>query len=306
VPVHLSEPAVTDHLRTFVDTIRRACNQFDEASATTNSRLGHVRHLCAASAATLDHAIGGGSASGSSDGSSTGAAERIRECETIIRQLETSSATFVDQLQKLSQELLATCGQLDEAFAETRSLGRIAREARILALNGRIEARRAGEAGRGFGVVAEGLHDLAVAAHRTRAHLEQTSLTQTAQLRALCDSIQGLSESAGADRELASRRVEDLLADLGRTGADLEGAIVSGTLTSQEVCEQLAEIVLENQRIDRGRQLILTACRALDDIVAADETSDVDPATLDERLDAAYTMIASLEQPIEEHEPELF
>ena len=298
VHTDLPQPSATETLRDFVETIRRACNEFDDASATTNTRLGHVCHLSAAAKSTLEFAIEGSE-------SSRGATDRIRECEAVVRHLESSNAAFVDQLAELSRSLLDRCERLDDALAETRSLVRIAREARILALNGRIEARRAGEAGRGFGVVAEGLHDLAEAAHRTRSQIEHSSLEQTEHLRSLSESIRELSEAASADRQGAGRRVEGLISELAKTGSELEGAILSGTMTSQEICEQLGQIVLENQRVDRGRQVILTACTAIENIVAACSV-EADTSKITACIAAAREMVEHLERPVEDHEPELF
>src|SRR5690606_32456762 len=78
----------------------------------------------------------------------------------------------------------------------------IARETKLLALNASVEAARAGDAGRGFAIIANAVKGLADQIHdfsgQTVAHLAELSV-----------ALGGLREQAGANAEAAQQAVQD-------------------------------------------------------------------------------------------------
>jgi hypothetical protein len=107
--------------------------------------------------------------------------------------------------------------RLASAEKVAREVQHIALQSRILSINGSVEATRAGDGGRSFGVVAKDMTRLAEETRRTSGELEATLATIGAAIRA--------ANEASARSTAASREQSQALAELTRTFAELKSAI---------------------------------------------------------------------------------
>ncbi len=93
-------------------------------------------------------------------------------------------------VEQIGQGVIAVTDNLTQVAEAANEITQIALQTRLVAFNASVEAKRAGEAGRGFGVVAEAVKDLA-AKVETSSKLIMSTVTQLDErIKLLADDIQ--------------------------------------------------------------------------------------------------------------------
>ena len=225
------------------------------------------------------------------------AAESGRVASGIAKDGGDALKSAIEQIQAIEQrtqksaEMVGTLGERSKAIGEIVStISSIAAQTNLLALNAAIEAARAGEAGRGFAVVADEVRKLAESSNS--AAEEIVKLVNDAQ-KGTDEAVQGMQESSeqvrlGAESILA---METSFAKI----IDMVGTVSKDV---QEIARSIDDMKAGSENIVRNMDAIDDTSR-----VTASEAETVSAAT--EEQSASVQEIANSAQNLDELAQEL-
>ncbi len=156
----------------------------------------------------------------------TGTAEDSNQSSRLAHEGRDKVQQTIQSIENMTNEFAKTSQQIEGLAEESKDIGKvldviraIAEQTNLLALNAAIEAARAGEAGRGFAVVADEVRALA---HRTQVstrEIEQMVSKVQAGTQASVDSMHGSVEHARQTlgvAEQAGQALEEIYHQVGK------------------------------------------------------------------------------------------
>jgi methyl-accepting chemotaxis protein len=167
-----------------------------------------------------------------------------------LRGIREQVAGIVGQIQNLA-ERTAAVGEIVDTVQD------LADQSNVLALNAAIEASRAGELGKGFGVVAREIRTLA-----------DQSIQSTGRIRAMIAEIQNAIHGAVGETEQGNLKLEEGLTQIRASGENLQE--MAGVM--QESGQAARQIAASVSQQDAGIGQIATAVGSLGG--AMDETAE--------------------------------
>lgn len=170
----------------------------------------------------------------------------------------------IAQIERLAGEVLRSSDAMTLLEEESDKIGKVmdvikavAEQTNLLALNAAIEAARAGEAGRGFAVVADEVRGLAQRTQQSTEEIEsliaglQNGTRQVSQImlgsRSLTDSSVALTRKAGTSLESITQTVSSIqamnqqIAAAAEQQSSVADEISRSIVNVRDVCEQTAE-----------------------------------------------------------------
>ncbi|MBO4329869.1 MAG: methyl-accepting chemotaxis protein [Rhodocyclaceae bacterium] len=144
---------------------------------------------------------------------------RIAELDAAMRNMSELSDVFVRSTQEVSEM--------------TSTVRDIADQTNLLALNAAIEAARAGEAGRGFAVVADEVRKLAEKSGASAAAIDTINQAITEQARAVSDTVKDSMAHIESSRQSVEHVVE-VLAASNHLVQDVDAGLAQITALTQE------------------------------------------------------------------------
>ncbi len=196
----------------------------------------------------------------------------IARAQNGIGDISAKSLAAVDRarvaVQAVGTEVGGIVGSLRQVSSAADTITQIALQTRLVAFNASVEAKRAGEAGRGFGVVADAVKDLAakveqtskqilstvaeldarIAALSREIHMQEDAGKQGAFQRALGDvqdGVQSIASAAEQSRTITAAlnsQMGNMESEVKQTGRSLSSA-VQRSETFLKVSEHLTELV---------------------------------------------------------------
>ncbi|MFT0865133.1 methyl-accepting chemotaxis protein [Pseudomonas sp. CAM1A] len=141
----------------------------------------------------------------------------------------------ISQIERLASEVVNSSEAMNQLKAESDKIGSVldviksvAQQTNLLALNAAIEAARAGEAGRGFAVVADEVRSLAQRTQQSTEEIEEL----IASLQSGTERVAGVMDS--------SRALTDSSVELTRRAGDSLGTITRTVSSIQSMNQQIA------------------------------------------------------------------
>jgi methyl-accepting chemotaxis protein len=168
-------------------------------------------------------------------------------------------------IQDETGQMISRISERSETLLEANTaIAKIASQTNLLAMNAAIEAAHAGDAGRGFSVVADEIRNLAETASKQ-------SRTIGAELGEVRKEIEEIVRSSGDSGEAFSR-VMAKLADTDRIVQEVKGAMIEQREGSSQVLEALkamnditSSVRSGSKEMSAGNETILSAMSALRD-----------------------------------------
>ena len=192
--------------------------------------------------------------SGLTSDSGSNTDETIHEIRAVLGSLLSAVQESTNSSQQLSERIQKLEQVLAEVNASLRQVETIAEEARIVGLNGRLEAARAGSHGAAFNVVANETKNLGVHAAETSASIRR----QVEQLnRSLHQVSTELRERISIDAESARNsqvKVTNLLDQLGVMHHGLTSSLQRTESLSEAVSRDITKSIMALQFQDRVNQ----------------------------------------------------
>ncbi|QVM93309.1 methyl-accepting chemotaxis protein [Pseudomonas entomophila] len=203
--------------------------EIDQAATAVNQMTAAVEEVANNAVSTAD--------------ASKGADQNTRDGRDRVNQALSSIQLLVADVTGTSQEIEQLATRANEISQVLDVIGSIAGQTNLLALNAAIEAARAGEAGRGFAVVADEVRALA---HRTQQ--------STAEIEQMIGGIQTGTERAVSAMHSSQGRASGTLEVAQSAGQALEviaeaiAAINQRNLVIASASEQQAQVAREVDR----------------------------------------------------------
>lgn len=172
---HVSEDEVD--IEKYVNILASQSSGLGKGAAELNGLIGDLAEMSGMQARTFT--------------SLAGEIDAMVQANRTIRDVTKASNESVRRarqaVEQVGQAVAGVTDTLADVIVAANDITKIALQTRLVAFNASVEAKRAGEAGRGFGVVADAVKDLA-------AMVEQSSMLITNNITQLDVRIRGLSQ----------------------------------------------------------------------------------------------------------------
>ena len=176
----------------------------------------------------------------------------------------------VNDMANLVTELRASTAQIGDI---TQLIADISKRTSILALNASIQAAVAGDSGRGFGVVAEQVEELATRSSDAVRRVAALTKSIQASTGSVMDALEGATQKAAGGEALASQ-ASDRLASIESVSMQLAGVVESilsacrqQSASSEAIAASMGEISQVTRHTSAGAQAATTSLGDLSNLV---------------------------------------
>lgn len=233
LPLTEEVAAVSPVLRVMANQIRDVSQEIENAIVETSMAFQGIAQRARHAVSVLQGPV----ATTEADGGDLKAEELIRHTRSnmlaLLERLQ-SAATFSCNVATRTSSMLSHLDRVEECLGNVNVL---ARQAKLVALNGRIEASRAGEQGKAFAVVAQETNEFAV-------HAVQTSGTIHTVVEDLSRTLSATAHELQEHAQEESERLQESESEVTQSLNLLE-------TTQHQMTHQLSEAIEINESLSR-------------------------------------------------------
>jgi methyl-accepting chemotaxis protein len=266
----MSSPAasgIPDTARSAADELRAVSEQMDQAANGLSQRFFDLARTASGQTSCVQDILSLAGGIQTDRG--------VMDFGQVVGELDGTLSNFVREVLHVSKQAVSMVRAIDGILEDldrlrqsVEGIDRITSKTNLLALNARIEAERAGEAGRTFSVVAGEVRELSRETSGLAAGIKQELATITTALR---DGHATLASVASMDmtREIEAKdHIEQTLSSLTRRNEQLGQTARSSMEFAHTIESAVAAIVTGMQSEDRTRQRIERIATALERLAA--------------------------------------